>query len=237
MSEQVTGPGNAFYIEPKEVPFISDHIISYTSMKYLVREYVSSKNKKLFNRWVELGHEYLIRQQIYNSDLMVENGSLTLGNNGRSLLKRTLPSLYSDTRYDRSNSNIYKRPRRTGTMGTVQSGCGDPVRSDFEQDQILSELITKDAMDKRISLGRSNLTCQYCQIEKELFVMYRDSISSKRIYDPARDVDETRYLSTWIDMEKCISLYRFLQHPKDFRKIASFLRNKTVKDCISFYYD
>ena len=28
-----------------------------------------------------------------------------------------------------------------------------------------------------------------------------------------------------------------MQHPKDFRKIASFLRNKTVRDCISFYYN
>ena len=38
-------------------------------------------------------------------------------------------------------------------------------------------------------------------------------------------------------MEKCIFLDRFMQHPKDFRKIASFLRNKTVKDCVAFYYD
>lgn len=38
-------------------------------------------------------------------------------------------------------------------------------------------------------------------------------------------------------MEKCIFLDRFLQHPKDFRKIASFLKNKNTKDCIAFYYD
>jgi hypothetical protein len=38
-------------------------------------------------------------------------------------------------------------------------------------------------------------------------------------------------------MEKCIFLDRFLQFPKDFRRIASFLRNKTTKDCIAFYYD
>jgi hypothetical protein len=38
-------------------------------------------------------------------------------------------------------------------------------------------------------------------------------------------------------MEKCIFLDRFLQHPKDFKKIASFLRNKSTKDCIAFYYD
>lgn len=38
-------------------------------------------------------------------------------------------------------------------------------------------------------------------------------------------------------MEKCIFLDRFLQFPKDFRRIASFLRNKTTKDCVAFYYD
>lgn len=31
--------------------------------------------------------------------------------------------------------------------------------------------------------------------------------------------------------------FRWLQFPKDFKKIASFLRNKTTKDCIQFYYD
>jgi hypothetical protein len=38
-------------------------------------------------------------------------------------------------------------------------------------------------------------------------------------------------------MEKCIFLDRFLQFPKDFRRIATFLRNKTTKDCVAFYYD
>ena len=38
-------------------------------------------------------------------------------------------------------------------------------------------------------------------------------------------------------MEKCIFLDRFLHHPKDFRKISTFLVNKSTKDCIRFYYD
>ena len=44
-------------------------------------------------------------------------------------------------------------------------------------------------------------------------------------------------MNVWTDMEKCIFLDRFLQFPKDFRRIASFLRNKTTKDCVAFYYD
>lgn len=51
------------------------------------------------------------------------------------------------------------------------------------------------------------------------------------------DEEERRHVNIWSDMEKCIFLDRFLHHPKDFRKIASFLKNKTTKDCIKFYYD
>lgn len=41
----------------------------------------------------------------------------------------------------------------------------------------------------------------------------------------------------WTDMEKAIFLDKFIQYPKNFAKIASFLRNRTAKDCVKFYYD
>lgn len=41
----------------------------------------------------------------------------------------------------------------------------------------------------------------------------------------------------WTDLEKNIFLDKFLQFPKNFYKIASFLPNKSTKDCIAFYYD
>jgi hypothetical protein len=52
-----------------------------------------------------------------------------------------------------------------------------------------------------------------------------------------KEAEEAQMDNIWTDMEKCIFLDRFLQFPKDFRRIASFLRNKTTKDCIAFYYD
>jgi len=46
-----------------------------------------------------------------------------------------------------------------------------------------------------------------------------------------------KHINPWTDMEKCIFFDRFLLFPKDFKKIASFLRNKTTMDCVAFYYD
>jgi hypothetical protein len=38
-------------------------------------------------------------------------------------------------------------------------------------------------------------------------------------------------------VEKCIFIDKFLQFPKNFPKISSFLANRDTKDCIKFYYD
>ena len=62
-------------------------------------------------------------------------------------------------------------------------------------------------------------------------------MTSKLIDDPLQEEKDRQHINPWTDIEKCIFLDRFLQHPKDFRKIASFLKNKSVHDCISFYYD
>lgn len=50
------------------------------------------------------------------------------------------------------------------------------------------------------------------------------------------DIDERR-CRVWTDMEKCIFVDKFIQYPKNFPKIASFLVNRSVKDCVKFYYD
>lgn len=64
-----------------------------------------------------------------------------------------------------------------------------------------------------------------------------NTFTSQKILDPVLEAEEERHTNVWTDMEKCIFLDRFLQFPKDFRRIASFLRNKTTKDCVAFYYD
>lgn len=52
----------------------------------------------------------------------------------------------------------------------------------------------------------------------------------------AVDAEEKRS-NVWTDMEKCIFVDKFIQYPKNFSKIASYLKNKTTKDVIGFYYD
>jgi hypothetical protein len=48
---------------------------------------------------------------------------------------------------------------------------------------------------------------------------------------------QQRYQRVWSDMEKAIFVDKFMQFPKNFPKIASFLTNRSTQDCIKFYYD
>lgn len=64
-----------------------------------------------------------------------------------------------------------------------------------------------------------------------------NTFTAKKIDDPLEEARGSEMTNMWTDMEKCIYLDRFLQFPKDFRRIASFLKNKTTKDCVAFYYD
>ncbi|KAL4171169.1 hypothetical protein KRP22_009267 [Phytophthora ramorum] len=43
-------------------------------------------------------------------------------------------------------------------------------------------------------------------------------------------------VNPWNDLEKCIYMDKFLQFPKNFPRISSFLSNKTTGDVIVFYY-
>ena len=75
-----------------------------------------------------------------------------------------------------------------------------------------------------------------CHLFQKLGARYINTLEAQRV-DPVAIEEEFKFTSIWSDMEKCIFLDRFLQFPKDFRKISTFLRNKNTKDCVRFYYD
>ena len=86
-------------------------------------------------------------------------------------------------------------------------------------------------MEKQITQGGSKLPRQQCALEKETYCSFVDLQENRRVDDPVQYEEEKALINSWTDVEKCIFLDRFLQHPKDLRKIASSLRNKTTRLC------
>eukprot|EP01122_Echinamoeba_exundans_P011557 TRINITY_DN4629_c0_g2_i1.p1 TRINITY_DN4629_c0_g2~~TRINITY_DN4629_c0_g2_i1.p1 ORF type:complete len:1501 (+),score=359.06 TRINITY_DN4629_c0_g2_i1:166-4668(+) len=60
--------------------------------------------------------------------------------------------------------------------------------------------------------------------------------NNRRVLDPARIEREYKSTHDWHPEEEAIFVKAYVKYPKDFEKIASFLPDKSVKDCIWFYY-
>ncbi|TMW56286.1 hypothetical protein Poli38472_008934 [Pythium oligandrum] len=56
------------------------------------------------------------------------------------------------------------------------------------------------------------------------------------VMDGQQRLQAEKFVNPWNDLEKCIYMDKFLQYPKNFARIASFLANKTTGDVICFYY-
>lgn len=56
------------------------------------------------------------------------------------------------------------------------------------------------------------------------------------VTDLPKAAKEDEYSNVWTDCEKEIFREKFLQHPKNFGIIASYLDKKTVCECVAYYY-
>ncbi|CAN8061690.1 unnamed protein product [Agarophyton chilense] len=57
------------------------------------------------------------------------------------------------------------------------------------------------------------------------------------IEDPLADHYYSRYINPWTRTEILLFLDKFNAHGKNFRRIASFFKHKTVEDVVRFYFD
>jgi Myb-like DNA-binding domain len=244
LAHNVIGRVDALYTEPWNNPYFLQHQETHAQIGPIVKESVRLKKQKLMKRWTELAVEYVGRTELYEKEASrsgIRLGSLTENTmlHGRSSMLNmsnqaavsSLPSPNTSIVGGRSSNNPYRRARR-GAPST-----GDIVRSEYEQEQIIAELTAKEMFEKRISQGGIPPTNQVVPLERELTVSYVNTFEAQRTLDPLKEAQEQSLTNIWTDTEKCIFLDRFLHHPKDFRKIASFLRNKSTRDCVAFYYN
>uniref|UniRef100_A0A8C8SDY3 Nuclear receptor corepressor 1 n=1 Tax=Pelusios castaneus TaxID=367368 RepID=A0A8C8SDY3_9SAUR len=54
--------------------------------------------------------------------------------------------------------------------------------------------------------------------------------------DPMKVYKDRQFMNVWNDHEKEIFKEKFVQHPKNFGLIASYLERKNVPDCVLYYY-
>jgi hypothetical protein len=111
-----------------------------------------------------------------------------------------------------------------------------------ENERVISDLLASSAKEARIERGVVNeedipailLVSALTRVENRL----RDTGKSCRhIPDPYKEKESSSRSSLWSNLEKCVFLDKFLQYPKNFGKIATFILRKNACDCAQLYYN
>lgn len=206
MAKQVTGLADALYSEPSEAPYFAHNEKTHTLIAPLVQEYVRDKQNRLKKRWMQLAEEYEYRRTQYDKQL--HSGTHAKDKPRKSL---SIPVRHSilqggkpsqpilESAGARASTNPYRRARR-----------GNEVRSEYEQEQIIAEIAAKEALEKRITFGGTDLPRQIGRLERELTGQFVNTFTAQRV-DLIEQERELALTNVWSDMEKAIFLDRYVR--------------------------
>ncbi|XP_059147260.1 uncharacterized protein LOC131934989 isoform X3 [Physella acuta] len=124
------------------------------------------------------------------------------------------------------------REEKESKQGT-RSGQGGYVRSDAEMEQIMDGLTEQEEEEKKMrSLSVIPPMMLDARQRKMRFV------NNNGLLEDALEVhkEAQNYTARWTEAERQIFKEKYLQNPKNFVVIASFLPQKSVPDCVQFYY-
>ncbi|XP_050409847.2 nuclear receptor corepressor 1 isoform X2 [Patella vulgata] len=117
---------------------------------------------------------------------------------------------------------------RVGTRGSIAGYA----RSDAELEQIVDGLNEQEEEEKKMrSFSVIPPMMLDAQQRKMKFIN-----NNGLMEDPMAEYKESQALIKWTEQEKQIFKEKYLQHPKNFVHISTFLQKKSVPEVIQFYY-
>ncbi|KAH7938497.1 hypothetical protein HPB49_024694 [Dermacentor silvarum] len=109
---------------------------------------------------------------------------------------------------------------------------GNCMRSDAHMDEIIGGIQEQEKADRKMRL---NAVVPPTLVDTQELRRPHYCDRSRLVLDPLAEYQERQMQSAWTDQEKEIFREKFVQHSKDFGKIASFLINKSTADCVHHY--
>ena len=127
-------------------------------------------------------------------------------------------------------------PNPGRTTRRSAANLGDAVRSDLEMEQIIASLGNDELTDPNHLSVRNvadipDMTSVICGD-----VDYFFDDTNHLVHDPATFYGPDTGIHDWTDDEKQVFLDKFAEYPKQFGFIAESLPNKTVSQCVDYYY-
>lgn len=109
---------------------------------------------------------------------------------------------------------------------------GARVKSEADMEEIMDNLQEQAMEDKKM---RSYAVIPPILLDaKERKITYQNN--NGHVEDMEAVYRSRKHMNIWTQSEKEIFKEKYLQHPKNFGVIASYLDRKTVSDCVQYYY-
>ncbi|XP_045598857.2 protein PRRC2A isoform X4 [Procambarus clarkii] len=112
------------------------------------------------------------------------------------------------------------------------SRVGARVKSDAEMEEIMDGLQEQENEDKKM---RAYAVIPPILLEEKKR-RHRYINQNGLIEEPISEYKDHKNINIWTEQEREIFRDKYLQHPKNFVVIASYLERKSVSDCIQYYY-
>jgi len=217
-------PFKPLFREPVEIPSFQENEKRHEVIKPFLVERFAEKNKELVEKKKELVAAY---------KAYAEKWKLKAKRSERRKDKVPLKPKPAPTPV--APPVVVDQGRKTTTSSRSRGRYGDAVRSEEELQQILQELLEEERENPEIGYIRT-LAVIPPQIIDEDEKARRFSSTNGLVEDSEELEREVKFGHPWSEQEKAIFSQVYLAHPKNFRKIKAHLENKTVEDCVQFYY-
>ncbi|KAM5192057.1 nuclear receptor corepressor 2 isoform 8-T8 [Mantella aurantiaca] len=154
-------------------------------------------------------------------------------NNPRRRAKESKIREYYEKQFPEIRKQRELQERMQSRVGQRGSGLSlSAARSEHEVSEIIDGLSEQENLERQMR--------QLAVIPPMLFDAEQQRIKfinmNGLMDDPMKVYKERQVMNMWSEQEKDTFREKFIQQPKNFVFIASFLERKTVSDCVLFYY-
>eukprot|EP00064_Thunnus_orientalis_P018969 superscaffoldBa00004555_g19078 len=153
-------------------------------------------------------------------------------NNPRRKAKDSRTREYYERQFPeiRKQREQQERFQRVGQRGTGLSAT--IARSEHEISEIIDGLSEQENNEKQMRQLSVIPPMMYDSEQRRVKFINMNGLMD----DPMKVYKARQFMNVWTEHEKEIFKEKFVQHPKNFGLIASYLERKCVADCVLYYY-
>ncbi|XP_058137221.1 nuclear receptor corepressor 2 isoform X4 [Dasypus novemcinctus] len=130
----------------------------------------------------------------------------------------------------RKQRELQERMQRVGQRGSGLSMSA--ARSEHEVSEIIDGLSEQENLEKQMRQLAVIPPMLYDADQQRIKFINMNGLMD----DPMKVYRDRQVMNMWSEQEKDTFREKFMQHPKNFGLIASFLERKTVAECVLYYY-